>query len=87
MKNCLSNCRQIIVGSGKGIMNLIDLRKPAKVLNTYKGSVGAITGIACSRTEPYIISVGLDRFLQIHHINTKELLRKVKIIQYCRMLY
>ncbi|XP_068988668.1 WD repeat-containing protein 74 [Bombus flavifrons] len=69
--------RQIIVGSGKGIMNLIDLRKPAKVLNTYKGSVGAVTGIACSRIEPHIISVGLDRFLQIHHMNTKELLRKV----------
>lgn len=74
------NCRQIIVGTGKGKMNLVDLRKPAKVLNTYKGFVGGVTGIACSTVEPYIISVSLDRYLRIHHINTKQLLKKVQFI-------
>ncbi|XP_076376884.1 WD repeat domain 74 lethal (2) k09848 [Megalopta genalis] len=69
--------KQIIVGSGKGKMNLVDLRKPAKVLNTYKGSVGAVTGIACSTTEPYLVSVSLDRYLRIHHMNTKKLLKKI----------
>lgn len=61
-------------------MNLVDLRKPAKILNTYKGFVGGITGLACSKNEPYVVSVSLDRFLRIHHIDTKELLKKVKVI-------
>lgn len=59
-------------------MNLVDLREPAKVLNTYKGFEGAVTGIACSTIEPYIVSVSLDRKLRIHHMNTKELLKKVE---------
>ncbi|XP_053975537.1 WD repeat-containing protein 74 isoform X1 [Hylaeus volcanicus] len=69
--------KQIIVGSGKGKMNLVDLRKPAKVLNTYKGFAGGITGLACSTSEPYVVSVSLDRYLRIHHIDTKQLLKKV----------
>ena len=68
--------KQIIVGSGKGAMNLVDLREPAKILNTYKGFEGAVTGIACSTVEPYVVSVSLDRKLRIHHIDTKELLKK-----------
>ncbi|XP_074097086.1 WD repeat domain 74 lethal (2) k09848 isoform X2 [Cotesia typhae] len=67
----------IVVGSGNGIMNLVDLRKPGKVLNTYKGFVGGITAISCPKNNPYIVSVGLDRYLRIHNINTKELLQKV----------
>nr|XP_012148372.1 PREDICTED: WD repeat-containing protein 74 isoform X2 [Megachile rotundata] len=69
--------KQVIVGSGKGSMNLVDLRKPAKALNTYKGFVGSVTGIACSTNEPYVVSVSLDRYLRIHHIDTKKLLKKV----------
>lgn len=70
------------MGSGKGKMNLVDLRKPGKILNTYRGFAGGITGIACSTSEPYIVSVSLDRYLRIHHIHTKELLKKVVIIKY-----
>lgn len=58
-------------------MNLIDLRKSSTVLNTYKGFAGGITGIACSMDNPYVASVSLDRYLRIHHIDTKELLKKV----------
>ncbi|XP_034945753.1 WD repeat-containing protein 74 [Chelonus insularis] len=68
--------KHIVVGSGKGIMNLVDLRKPGKILNTYKGFVGGITAIACSKDNPYIVSVGLDRFLRVHDLNTKKLLQK-----------
>ncbi|XP_015586567.1 WD repeat-containing protein 74 isoform X2 [Cephus cinctus] len=67
----------IVVGSGKGRMNLIDLRKPGKILNTYKDFVGSITSLACSAVQPYIISTGLDRHLRIHHLETKKLLKKV----------
>ncbi|KOC69680.1 WD repeat-containing protein 74 [Habropoda laboriosa] len=69
--------KQIIVGSGKGKMNLIDLRKSSKVLNTYKGFLGGVTGISCSTSEPYVVSVSLDRHLRVHHIDTKELLKQV----------
>nr|XP_034196021.1 WD repeat-containing protein 74 [Osmia lignaria] len=69
--------KQIIIGTGKGKMKLVDLRKPSKVLNTYKGFLGSVTGIACSTSEPYVVSVSLDRYLRIHHIDTKQLLRKV----------
>ncbi|CAL1679409.1 unnamed protein product [Lasius platythorax] len=69
--------KYIIVGSGKGRMNLIDLRKSSTVLNTYKGFAGGVTGIACSMDNPYVASVSLDRHLRIHHIDTKELLKKI----------
>lgn len=68
-----------MVGSGKGIMNLVDLRNPGKILNTYKGFVGGITAISCPTNNPYIVSVGLDRYLRVHDLNTKELLQKVNL--------
>lgn len=67
--------RLIIVGSTKGAMNLVDLRKTDTLLNTYKGFTGSVTGIACSN--PYIASVSLDRHLRIHDMYTKAILKKV----------
>ncbi|XP_051165793.1 WD repeat-containing protein 74 isoform X2 [Leptopilina boulardi] len=67
---------QVIVGSGKGRMNLIDLRKEGKILNTYKGPVGSVTGIAINKDGDNVISVSFDRNLRIHDINTKSLLKK-----------
>ncbi|KAL0105609.1 hypothetical protein PUN28_015835 [Cardiocondyla obscurior] len=67
--------KHIIVGSTTGKLNLIDLRKSGKVLNTYKGFVGGVTGVTCSKTNPYVASVSLDRHLRIHDINTKEMLK------------
>lgn len=75
--NVTSKEKHIIVGSGKGRMNLVDLRKSGTVLNTYKGFAGGVTGVACSMSNPYIASVSLDRYLRIHHIDTKELLKKI----------
>ncbi|KAL6261201.1 hypothetical protein P5V15_008726 [Pogonomyrmex californicus] len=69
--------KHIIVGSGKGRMNLVDLRKSGTILNTYKGFAGGVTGIACSTSDPYVASVSLDRYLRIHHIDTKKLLKKI----------
>ncbi|XP_020280603.1 WD repeat-containing protein 74 [Pseudomyrmex gracilis] len=70
----------IIVGTGKGKINLVDLRsKPGTVLNTYKGFAGGVTGVACNMNKPYIGSVSLDRHLRIHHIETKKLLKKIYV--------
>uniref|UniRef100_A0A023FA33 Putative wd repeat domain 74 n=1 Tax=Triatoma infestans TaxID=30076 RepID=A0A023FA33_TRIIF len=66
----------VIVGSGTGQMNLVDLRSKGLVMNKYKGFVGGIKSVGCSLSEPYIVSVSLDRHFRIHHLLTKELLFK-----------
>lgn len=65
-------------------MNLIDLRKPGKVLNTYKDFVGGITAICCTKNE--VVSVGLDRYLRIHDLVTKKLLQKTYLTSKLRCL-
>ncbi|XP_011064765.1 PREDICTED: WD repeat-containing protein 74 [Acromyrmex echinatior] len=69
--------KHIIVGSTKGKLNLVDLRQPGTLLNTYKGFIGGVTGVACSKINPYVASVSLDRYLRIHHIHTKECLKAI----------
>ncbi|KAK9510622.1 hypothetical protein O3M35_005364 [Rhynocoris fuscipes] len=68
--------QHVVVGSGTGQMNLIDLRSKGVLMNKYKGFVGGIKSIGCSLTEPYIASVSLDRHFRIHHLLTKELIFK-----------
>lgn len=70
--------RHVVVGSGCGRMNLIDLRNPGRILNTYKGFTGGITDLSCSNSEALIASVSLDRYFRIHRLDTKELIKKVK---------
>lgn len=72
--------RHIIAGSGKGKLNLVDLRKSGTMLNTYKGFTGGVTGVTCSTTNPYVASVSLDRHLRVHDINTKKLLKCVRVL-------
>ncbi|XP_069677228.1 WD repeat-containing protein 74 [Periplaneta americana] len=72
-----SRDHHVVVGSGKGKMMLVDLRKKGSVVQHYKGAVGAIKSIACHKTEPYLVSVGLDRNLLIHNLNSKDLIRKM----------
>ncbi|XP_046400027.1 WD repeat-containing protein 74 [Ischnura elegans] len=67
----------IVVGSGTGLMMLVDLRGKGLQMHHYKGFVGGIRDIACHPTDPYILSVSLDRFLRLHNLNTKALLHKV----------
>ncbi|XP_066904847.1 WD repeat-containing protein 74 [Halyomorpha halys] len=74
--SCSSKEHHVIVGSGSGQMNLVDLRSRGLVMNKYKGFVGGIKAIACSEEEPYIASVSLDRHFRVHHLYTKELLLK-----------
>lgn len=66
-----------MVGSGKGTMKLIDLRKPGKILHTYKGLIGSVTGLASSKVGPYVVSTSLDRYLRVHNIDTREMIKKV----------
>lgn len=76
---CLSvrpNQTQIVVGNTQGGMALMDIRKGAMV-HCFKGFSGSIRDVKCHDSLPYVVSCGLDRFLRIHDLNTKEILHKV----------
>ena len=70
------------MGSTKGKMMLIDLRGKGSVVQHYKGAVGSLKSIACHKTEPYIVSVGYDRHLLVHDLNSRALLKQVKTCMY-----
>lgn len=48
-----------------------------KAVQVYSGFAGTITDIKCHPEYPIIASCGLDRFVRVHNLNTKELLQKV----------
>lgn len=77
-------CRQCLVGTTRGYMQLLDLRN-GKCLKTYTTFTGSVTSIYCDPFEPYIFTTCLDRFLRIHNLDTKELIHKVHliVILYC----
>jgi ribosome biogenesis protein NSA1 len=75
-------CSHVVVGSTKGKIMLIDLRRKGSVVQHYKGAVGSLKSIACHKTEPYIVSVGFDRHLLVHNLNSRALLQKVKTHMY-----
>lgn len=59
---------QVVVGSGRGRMVLFDFRQQ-KVIHAYRGFTGSIRELVCHPTSPLIASVGLDRFLRVHHLD------------------
>lgn len=67
---------QIVVGSSRGRMALIDLRKKALV-HVFKGFAGSIRYVQCHPTLPLVASCGLDRFFRLHELNTHKLLSKI----------
>lgn len=56
-------------------MVLFDFRQQ-KVVHSYKGSLGAIREISAHTTKPLIVSVGLDRYIRVHHIDKQTPLHK-----------
>lgn len=66
---------QIVVGSGKGRMVLYDFRQQ-KVVHAYRGFTGAIRQIVCHPSKPFVASVGLDRFVRVHHLDRQTPLQK-----------
>lgn len=70
-----------MVGTTTGTMQLIDLRAKGRALNTYKDFAGSVTKIYCDDKDPFIVSVSLDRFLRVHHRDTKKLVYKVGLVK------
>ena len=68
--------RYILVGNGCGKMAALDLRG-GRLVTSFRDIAGSVRCIRCHPSEPLVVSCGLDRFLRMHHLHTKKLLRKV----------
>ena len=71
-----ANGYHAFVGNARGEMAMVDLRGKAYIVQKYKGGAGSIRAIQCHPTDDIVASVGLDRYLRIHDINSRKLLQK-----------
>ncbi|KAF0752328.1 hypothetical protein AaE_006081 [Aphanomyces astaci] len=62
---------RVIFGDTAGNVNAIDMRT-FKHLGRYHGPVGSIRDLALHPTLPYVASVGLDRMVHVHHVETRK---------------
>ena len=56
-------------------MLLFDFRQQ-KVVHAYRGFTGSIRQIACHPSKPFVVSVGLDRFVRVHHLDRQTPIQK-----------
>ena len=70
----------MVVADCVGLVRNIDLRMHREIAK-YKGFAGAVKGIECHETLPFLTTVGLDRFLRVHHLGTRKLVKKVYLKQ------
>ena len=76
-------CRQCILGNAIGEQGLVDLRTKQTV-HCFKGGAGSIRAVLWHPNESVVASCGLDRYLRIHDVNSRQLLHKVlKGIWWC----
>ncbi|VDM09619.1 unnamed protein product [Wuchereria bancrofti] len=79
----MSLCRNemhIVAGNTRGDIGLFDLRNKMHMVCKYKGCAGSISGIDAHQSAEYIASCSLDRFVRLHELNSKKLVKKV----YCK---
>jgi len=74
--SCRSNKQQIMIGNSQGHMALVDLRGKGHVVQQYKGSLGGVRQVLCDPSGDVVFSCGLDRFLRIHDVDSRELVNK-----------
>lgn len=75
--------RHVIVGTGRGVLNLVDLRMKGKLSKMYKGATGAITGVNCFKNRNIVISTSLDRHMRIYNAESKKMVHKVCEFKSC----
>ncbi|PIC30807.1 hypothetical protein B9Z55_021925 [Caenorhabditis nigoni] len=71
---------QILAANSIGEMGLFDLRSKVHPMCKFKGQAGSIRSIAGHPTMPLAASVGIDRFLRVHDLQTRKLIHKI----YCK---
>jgi WD40 repeat protein len=76
------NPNYVIAGDSTGAMLLLDVRN-GQQLGSYRGSGGALRDIVHhpDPSMPVVASVGLDRFLKIHHSITRRLIKRIYLKQ------
>ena len=72
-----------MAGDRAGNMAMYELRQGMRRLGKFKDGVagGSIRDLECHPTRPYVASVGLDRYLRIHDMNTRRLVSKMYLRQ------
>uniref|UniRef100_A0A1I7ZDA8 WD_REPEATS_REGION domain-containing protein n=1 Tax=Steinernema glaseri TaxID=37863 RepID=A0A1I7ZDA8_9BILA len=70
----------ILAGNTKGELGQFDLRSNVTLLGKYRGFAGSIRCIDAHPTAPYAVSCGIDRFVILHDIETRKIVKKV----YCK---
>lgn len=70
--------KQVIVGNSYGRLTSFDLKKVKQSpLTAYKGFIGAVRSVTVSEKSPLVLSISLDRFLRVHHLETGNIIYKV----------
>ena len=81
---CVDSTEQkFVAGDRAGNMAIYELRQGMRRLGKFKDGVagGSIRDLECHPTRPYVASVGLDRYLRIHDMNTRRLVSKMYLRQ------
>ncbi|CAD5224970.1 unnamed protein product [Bursaphelenchus xylophilus] len=76
----ISTCHReehVIAGNNCGELALFDLRGKIRPVHKFRGGSGAIRCIDAHPTEKLVASVGIDRFLLVHDVDTKRTLHKI----------
>lgn len=69
---------QILAANSIGEMGLFDLRSKVHPMCKFKGQAGSIRSITAHPTLPLAASVGIDRFLRVHDLQSRKLIHKVR---------
>uniref|UniRef100_A0A914KVD8 Uncharacterized protein n=1 Tax=Meloidogyne incognita TaxID=6306 RepID=A0A914KVD8_MELIC len=80
--NALSTCcreHHLLAGNSRGELGLFDFRSSttSRLKSKYKGFSGSIKSIDASDNHPKFISCGVDRFVILHNLDTKQIFKKI----------
>uniref|UniRef100_A0A915NYA0 WD_REPEATS_REGION domain-containing protein n=1 Tax=Meloidogyne floridensis TaxID=298350 RepID=A0A915NYA0_9BILA len=78
--NALSTCcreNHLLAGNSRGELGLFDFRlsSTSRLKSKYKGFSGSIKSIDASDNHPQFISCGVDRFVILHNLDTKQIFK------------
>ncbi|CAD5218916.1 unnamed protein product [Bursaphelenchus okinawaensis] len=76
----LATCHRpqhVVAGNSHGELALFDLRGKMKPVHKFRGGAGAVRCIDAHPTEKLVASVGIDRFILVHDVDTKRTLNKI----------
>ncbi|KAI6227794.1 WD repeat-containing protein 74 [Aphelenchoides fujianensis] len=70
----------VLAANTRGDLGLFDLRNKMRPVQKYRGFAGFVRAIAAHPTAPLVASVGIDRFLVVHELDSRRVLKKI----YCK---